>query len=77
MKKLSVEPREVWFVGDGIHDLEAARAAGCVPVLVRNVNHDKEKCFVAHQLGLEEKSIHEKAFDNLSDIQKALEETFT
>lgn len=38
MDQLKESPRETLFVGDSLTDLQAARAAGCEPVLVRTGN---------------------------------------
>lgn len=38
MRRLGVDPSDAVFVGDSLRDIEAARAAGCRPVLVRTGN---------------------------------------
>jgi len=42
--ELGVDARNVPFVGDSMRDLEAARAAGCRPVLVRTGNGARVEC---------------------------------
>lgn len=37
-RRLQVDPADAVFVGDSMRDIEAARAAGCRPVLVRSGN---------------------------------------
>lgn len=49
-RRLQVEPGEVCFVGDSMRDIEAARAAGCRPVLVRSGNGRRAEAEAGGQL---------------------------
>lgn len=54
LEKLGLEPEHTVMVGDRIHDVESAKKAGCIPVLV------KEKL---------DKKIDCKVFEKISDIK--------
>lgn len=63
---------EVWFVGDGEHDLLCAHRAKCVPVLILNKG-DHDPKHVAHQKHLEQLGLHKLAFDDLISLTKEIE----
>jgi phosphoglycolate phosphatase-like HAD superfamily hydrolase len=61
VEQWGVPAEEVWFVGDGVHDLECSRAAGTVGVLIRNtMGHH-----TVREMELEARGLHQLAFDDL------------
>ncbi len=67
-KAWSADPSELFFVGDGEHDMCCSFEAGTVGVLVRNSKHDA----VFVETDLEKKQLHKFAFDDLSGFQSFL-----
>ncbi len=64
-RRLQIDIREAVFVGDSMRDIEAARAAGCRPVLVRTGNGARtEQEFAAQLAGVE-------VFDDLAAFAAA------
>jgi len=59
MRDLMAKPDETTFIGDSLRDMEAALAAGCLPVLVRTGNGANTEA-VARTLGVV------RVFDDLS-----------
>ena len=67
--KMDEEARKtIWFIGDGIHDIQCAISAGITACLVRNAGEEHESKHVDHTRELETQKLHQHVFDDMTQI---------